>query len=231
MAKECFESKRFTTEHEYVIAQTLRICRSMQEQGYSLTLRQIYYQFLGHDLFPDTWAYRLPDGSYTKNNDKNYKKLGKILSAARRAGLVDWDSFGDRTRNFGAREHWNSIGEFLGYQRYYYTVDYWVGQSVVPELWVEKDALIDVIRTASRGYDVTTFSSRGYPSDSALYEAAQRIKARYREEGQQTKVRHKGLDKTVRVVVGNFGSRATAFDAVDITNPPEWQIFRPHYQP
>ena len=46
-----------------------------------------------------------------------------------------------------------------------------------------------------------------------------------------TKVRHKGSDKTVYVVVGNFGSRATAFDAVDITNPPEWQIFRPHYQP
>lgn len=190
MPRECFEPKKFSSTHEYVIAEAIRICREMQQQGYTLTLRQVYYQFVGHDLFPDEWQYKSGSGGYTKNDNRNYKKLGKILSAARRAGVLDWDAFGDRTRNFRGRAHWDSLGEFLRAQRWYYTIDYWVEQEVVPEVWVEKDALINVVGTAARGYDVTTFSSRGYPSDSALYEAAQRIKERWEQQGQITKIIH-----------------------------------------
>lgn len=187
---EIFTPKKFIPEHEDVIGKSQEICAVMSRKGYSLTLRQIYYQFIGKDLFPDSWFVALPDGSLTKNHNRNYKKLGTVLSAARRAGRLDWDSFGDRTRSFHGRGRDTSIKEFLAKQKWYYQIDYWVGQPEVVEAWVEKDALIDVLQTACRGYDVTTFSTRGYPSDSALYEAATTIKDRYYDHGQTTKVLH-----------------------------------------
>src|SRR5579863_1720007 len=76
------------------------VIEEYQEKGLKLTLRQLYYQCIGRDLFPSTWI----DGAYnhknglepdTKNTEKNYKRLGGILSDARLAGLVDWDAIED----------------------------------------------------------------------------------------------------------------------------------------
>ena len=41
------------------------------------------------------------------------------------------------------------------------SMDYWEGQQIVPEVWVEKDALIDVLETAADPFDVLSFSTRG----------------------------------------------------------------------
>ena len=49
-----------------------------------MSLRQLYYQFVSRDLLP--------------NQLKSYKRLGGIMSNTRDAGLVDWDSIEDRTR-------------------------------------------------------------------------------------------------------------------------------------
>jgi hypothetical protein len=52
-------------------------------QGYSLTLRQLYYQFVSRDLIP--------------NRVSEYKRLGSIVNDGRLAGLIDWDAIEDRT--------------------------------------------------------------------------------------------------------------------------------------
>lgn len=191
-----FIKKRFNKHSKPVIAHAIRICEDFQARGYSLTLRQIYYQFIGHDLFPDAW---IKNG--TKNHQSNYDKLGSILSDARRAGLVDWDFMVDRTRNTLGRTHWDDLSEMMRAYVGRYTVDYWQNQPNVPELWVEKDALIDVFSRVTIPYDTRRFSTRGYPSDSALFEASRRIQ-RTAKTGRKTVILHfadhdpSGLDMT-----------------------------------
>ena len=60
------------------------IIKSYQAQGLRLTLRQLYYQFVTRNAIP--------------NQEKSYDSLGKLISDARLAGLVDWEAIEDRVR-------------------------------------------------------------------------------------------------------------------------------------
>ena len=44
------------------------------------------------------------------------------------------------------------------------------------EAWVEKDALIGIVESVARESDVTCFSCRGYPSVTAVRDAAKRFR-------------------------------------------------------
>src|SRR5215831_12213193 len=75
------------------INQANRILEEYAAQGYDLTLRQLYYQFVSRDLIP--------------NRQSEYKRLGGIINDARLAGLVDWDAIVDRTRSIRSLPHWH----------------------------------------------------------------------------------------------------------------------------
>lgn len=45
MAREAFIDKAFNAEHSAIIANANKIIRDYQKQGFTLTLRQLYYQF------------------------------------------------------------------------------------------------------------------------------------------------------------------------------------------
>ena len=84
MPKIEYELKNFTRETQATIAEAEQIISDYQAQGFSLTLRQLYYQFVARGLI--------------SNTERDYKRIGNIVSDARRAGLIDWDSIEDRTR-------------------------------------------------------------------------------------------------------------------------------------
>ena len=52
--------------------------------NYTLTLRQLYYQFVSRDLIPNT--------------QQSYNSLGNVITNARTAGLLSWTSIEDRGR-------------------------------------------------------------------------------------------------------------------------------------
>ena len=54
-------------------------------------------------------------------------------------------------------------------------MDKWEGQPNYVEVWVEKDALVDVVGQACRPLDIPFFSCRGYTSQSEMWSAAQRF--------------------------------------------------------
>lgn len=150
-----------------VIQQANDIAERYSRMGLSLTLRQLYYQFVSLDLIP--------------NRQQEYKRLGDIINDARYAGLFDWDLISDRTRNasggdFGEDD--DSHPETVINPRYF-SVTQWVGQPHRVEVWVEKDALVDVIQRGAQGTRTVTFSCRGYTSSSEVWAAAQRIEAYY----------------------------------------------------
>lgn len=160
-----------------VIAQANAICAEYRAQGFDLTLRQLYYQFVSRDLIA--------------NKDTEYKRLGNIVNQARLAGLLDWNYIVDRTRNLRALGHWTSPADIIGSAAASFRTDRWASQKYRPEVWIEKDALVGVIEGVCERNDVPYFSCRGYTSQSEVWAAGQRL-ARYIRRGQTPIIFHLG---------------------------------------
>jgi hypothetical protein len=146
-------------------------------QGFDLTLRQLYYQFVSRDLIPNT--------------QKDYKNLGSIVNDARLAGLIDWETIVDRTREVRTLSHFDGPEEIIEACSAQFNLDRWEGQPYRPEVWIEKDALVGVFERVCRELDVPLLSCRGYTSQSEMWGASQRM-LRYKRERQKPVVFHFG---------------------------------------
>lgn len=173
-----FVPKRFNASSRDVIEQADEILQEYAAQGYTLTLRQLYYQFVRRDML--------------ENTGRNYKRLGGIISDARLAGLIDWSRMVDRTRTVNEPAFWKSPEELLGICRDMYAEDIWKDQDYRPEVWVEKDALIDIVGRACDPLQVPYFSCRGYASQSSMWEASKRLLGYYETHGQTPVIIHLG---------------------------------------
>lgn len=131
------------------------------KQGYELTLRQVYYQLVAR--------------GYIENNERSYKNIGNLINDGRLAGLIDWNSITDRTRNLRHNSHWDKPQDVIYSAKYSYLLDKWEGQPNYVEVWVEKDALVDIVGQACQPIDTPYFSCRGYTSQSEMWSAAQRF--------------------------------------------------------
>ena len=85
MPKIQYKEIDFRDKSLHLIEWANKIVEDYDEKGYNLTLRQLYYQFVARDIIP--------------NNQRMYDNLGALINNARLAGLVDWHSIEDRTRN------------------------------------------------------------------------------------------------------------------------------------
>jgi hypothetical protein len=136
MPRICYIAKNFGPAALQVIREANAIIADYAAQGYDLTLRQLYYQFVSRDLIP--------------NRQSEYKRLGDIINDARLAGLVDWEAIVDRTRNIRALSHWSDPGrdrEGCGQQLRRGQVG---GQPRRVEVRIEKDALVGVSSRSAR---------------------------------------------------------------------------------
>lgn len=169
--------KRFKAERLAVIDQANEILVEYEAQGYDLTLRQLYYQFVARGLIP--------------NSDREYSRLGSVVNDARLAGLIDWHHITDRTRYLRGWPSFETPEQLIrgaagGYRR-----DLWDSQPVRIEVWVEKDALVGVIERACADLRVPFLSCRGYTSQSEMWTASQRH-MRHIEDGYRVLILHLG---------------------------------------
>lgn len=197
MPKIMYTPKRFNKQSLDIIDKANTIIEEYQDDGLELTLRQLYYQFVARDIFPEDrkWKWTgskwIRDLNGTKNADPNYIWLGSVINDGRLAGLIDWNAIVDRTRNVRQNSHWENGGEILRTAATSFGVDKWEGQLTKCECWIEKDALVGVIEQPCQEEDVPYFSCRGYTSQSEMWVAAQRLK-RWVEEGCNVIVFHLG---------------------------------------
>lgn len=175
--KIAYKEHRFQHAKLRLIEIAGRIIEEYTAKGYNLTLRQVYYQLVARDIIP--------------NNEKSYDNLGVLISNARLAGLISWRAIEDRTRNLRGASHWATPGGVIRSAASSYNMDKWVNQEYRVEVWVEKDALVDVVGRACGQLDLNYFSCRGYVSQSEMWEAAQRL-IRYQEDGQTPVIIHLG---------------------------------------
>lgn len=177
MPKINYTPKKFNAAHAAIIESANAIINEYAAQGFDLTLRQLYYQFVARAILP--------------NNDKSYNRLGTIISDARRAGLIDWDRIVDRTRFTRHPSHWSGPESMIETCANQFSVDFWANQEYRPEVWIEKDALVGVLEVACDPWHVPYFSCRGYTSDSQAWEASQRLDRTIRK-GQTPLILHLG---------------------------------------
>ncbi len=157
----CYTPKRFGKPSQNKIDAANTIIENYTAQGFKLTLRQLYYQFVARDLL--------------KNTMKEYKNLGKVINDARLAGQIDWHAIEDRTRNLKGLSTWTEPGSIIDSAAYGYREDLWTNQDYHVEVWIEKEALAGVFERVCNQHRVDFFCCRGYTSQSEMWDAAQRL--------------------------------------------------------
>jgi hypothetical protein len=161
MPKIAYQTFNFRGNSLALIQKANEIIAEYTRQGFVLTLRQLYYQFVSRDIIA--------------NSMKEYKRLGSVINDGRLAGLIDWNALEDRTRNVKSNGHWSSPQNIVKACVNAYAIDKWEDQPIRPEVWIEKDALVGVIEGVCEELDVPYFSCRGYTSQSEMWAAAMRF--------------------------------------------------------
>ncbi len=159
--KEQFTVWRPNTASRTRMAQIDTVLEHYRGLGIKLTLRQLYYQLVSKAILD--------------NNQKEYKRLGELLSKARLGGAVDWSVIEDRVRQPQASQEWDSISSIVDSAIASFRLPRWDNQENYVELWCEKDALASVIEPICSDLHVTLMVNRGYSSSSAMYAASKRF--------------------------------------------------------
>lgn len=162
--KQQFDSElRLSKANRIMLERINTILEEYRNDGYVLTLRQLYYQLVSKDIIP--------------NNDREYAKLSNILKKGRMAGIVDWSAIEDRVRvpklPYWVRDVQHAIQDTIEQ----YRVDRMQGQQRNIEIWVEKDALSNVLFRVTSKYHIWLMVNRGYSSISAMYDAHRRLRS------------------------------------------------------
>jgi hypothetical protein len=155
--REQFINTKFQQKTLELIDRANAIIAEYEAQGFVLTLRQLYYQFVARQL--------------VENSQQSYKRLGSIMNDARQAGLIDWDALEDRTRHLRTHPAWSDPANMIESAAVSYREDLWAGQS---EVWIEKDARLGVIEGVCNELRVPYFACRGNNSQSEQYKAGMR---------------------------------------------------------
>jgi len=159
--KETFVEKSFSKKTVAVLGQANEIIEELQEQGFDLTVRQLYYQFVQRGLIPNTQS--------------EYRKLKDAINNGRLAGLVDWEAIVDRTRTSRGIGHWHNPQDIISSAASSYAKDTRRTQKHYVEVWVEKDALIGIVGKIADDLDIKYFSCRGFASQTSMYDAGHRF--------------------------------------------------------
>jgi hypothetical protein len=201
MTKLAYEKWSPGPDARAMVAEANAICADYQRQGYDLTLRQLYYQFVSRALIP--------------NNQRSYDQLGAVVNRARMAGLMDWNYIVDRTRNLQSLSHWTTPGGVIRSAAQSYANNLWADQDEVVEVWVEKEALAGIVDRAASAWDCSWFSCRGYVSQSEMWAAGRRI-LDYIEAGKRVTILHLGdHDPSGIDMTRDIRDRLTTFWSID----------------
>jgi len=161
MTLHAYINKRISSERLELLEEANKIIEEYQREGYYITLRQLYYQFVSRN--------------FLENSKKSYQRLCSLMKDARMVGLVAWDAIVDRTRHLETRARWSSPKSIIDACADDFHVHLWEGQKHRVEVWIEKDALVSVIEETCYDLDCPFLACRGYNSASEMREAALRI--------------------------------------------------------
>jgi hypothetical protein len=163
-------SRRRSTQAE--IAEIDAAIYEIAETEKPVTVRGLFYRVMSRGLVPKTdkadKATGVPSG---------YGIVQRRVLKMRRAGALPYGWITDGSRLRLKPVTFSSAQTALENTARAYRRDLWANQGVHVEVWCEKDAIRGVILPVTADYDVPLLISRGFSSETFLYETAEDINA------------------------------------------------------
>lgn len=171
------DKSKWVKDKAELCREILDILRRYAKEGYTLTLRQLYYQLVAAGAI--------------RNDDVVYKKMSGILDDLRYSGGVDWDAIEDRGRV--PYIPWSTTGITAAINTIInqYRLDRQEGQPTHLEVWTEKDAISGILKRVTREYHIQLVVNKGYSSSSAMHQAYERF-SEVLNEGRDVKILYFG---------------------------------------
>jgi hypothetical protein len=139
-----------------------RAIRQVLAEIQPATVRQVFYQLVSRGVIAKT--------------ETEYKStVVRLLTAMRRSGEIPFGWLADNTRWMRKPDTYSSLSEMLAESQRFYRRALWDDQNAYCEIWLEKDSLAGVLYDVTAEFDVPLMVTRGYPSISFLYSAAEVI--------------------------------------------------------
>ena len=132
-----------------------------------MTVRQVFYQ--------------LEMARIVEKTEAGYRQVQKQVLEMRRDGSLDWSFITDGTRWQRKPDSYGDAGGYVAQVARTYRRDLWQGQDARVEIWLEKDALADVVFDETYRWDVSLMVSRGQSSATFLYNAAKTAEAAWNQ--------------------------------------------------
>ncbi len=152
-------SKRRTKAEIEALRETIY---NIVEDGEPMTVRQVFYQLTSQGVIPKT--------------ESQYKNtVVRLLARMRRDHDLPFDWIADSTRWMRKPTTYGSMEYMLEQTARTYRRSIWNDQRAYVEIWLEKEALAGVLDDETYRWDVPLMVTRGYPSLSFLYSAAETI--------------------------------------------------------
>lgn len=139
------------------------IKQEFDEQQPPMTVRQMFY--------------RMSSGGHVEKTENGYRQVQRCLLEMRRKRAIPYSYIADNTRWVRQTTSYRDLADAAGRWQSNYRRDLWASQPVHIEIWLEKDALAGVLFDVTGEYNVPLYVTRGYSSETFLYEAAENLKA------------------------------------------------------
>ncbi len=182
--KEKFEDINFSPAVLALVEEADRIVTRYMADGYDLSTRQIFYQFVSQKV-----QYK---GKDFANTDRNYQNLQAIIAQARVGGYIDWDGVVDRNRVTRMINTHDSMREGLQELNNDFRLNKWRSQPCYVEVMCEKQALEGVFIPLCTKWEVAYTSNKGYSSDGSLYQRAKYMQSQRDVHGKDVHVLYFG---------------------------------------
>jgi len=164
-------------ETRIIVSEAHRLCREMNETyGQRVTVRQIYYNLFSKGIIQLT--------------EKDYRRVCRILTEARKRGYIPFGWIEDRSRSplwamlyedvsqfigtminkYKLNMLYEDVSQFIGTMINKYKLNTWKNQENFVIILVEKEALAPIIWDIAKEYNVFVFPTKGFSSWSMFVE-------------------------------------------------------------
>jgi len=137
-----------------------------------MTVRQVFYALEVAEIVEKTEA--------------GYRQVQAQVLRMRREGLLSWEFITDGTRWQRKPESFDTVEDAMTMMARTYRRDLWQAQDMRIEVWLEKDALADIVTGVTDEWDVSLMVSRGQSSATFLWRAAMAAQAAWTQMGVAT---------------------------------------------
>jgi len=197
--------------------------------GFVLTIRQLYYQLVSVQAFPNTV--------------RSYKNLINALSEWRKAGLIPYEAFEDRSRTMHRFDKGERADDPMGWAYGYMNAGYmearryrlarWYGQPKRVIVGVEKQAQEQIFSQICENFAVDLVIVKGYSSLSYLQTVAESMKDEENDDRDVVVLYFGDHDPSGQDIPRSFAENLNALFGVDFEierialNPDQVRRYKP----